>query len=252
MRFEVKVVAAGVAGAADISNDLARTDITTAAFPAVEVGVVELVAVDGRQPDGVSAGVADLEFGEPSVGGGDGCLARRDHVDTLMTPAARARVTPTVDELALRWDRTVDRQRIWMPGVPRFCRFGRVSADGRWHRNQRDRRAEPDLEWRSGLSPASPARKAAPPCGRTVQTHVDVNIVVVPRPVRKYDRGVAGPKLMNVADARRCQNSVRALKAHLDIAEVCMERLVSGSPAAEFPDEGHAASTGSVVALERR
>jgi hypothetical protein len=101
VHFEVKVVAAGVAGTADVSNDLAHTDVTTAAFPTVEVGVVELVAADGGQPDGVSAGVADLEFGEPSARGRDGCSARRDHVDTLMASAAGTRATPTVDELAL-------------------------------------------------------------------------------------------------------------------------------------------------------
>lgn len=31
-----------------------------------------------------------------------------------------------------------------------------------------------------------------------------------------------------------------------------MERLVSGSPAVEFPDVGHTAPAGSVVALQRR
>ncbi len=108
------------------------------------------------------------------------------------------------------------------------------------------------MRWRSGLTPASPARNAPPPRCWSVQTRVDVNIVVVPRPVRKYDRGVPGPELMNVADAWRCQNSVCALKAHLDIAEMCMERVVAGSPAAEFPNENHTASTGSVVTLQRR
>lgn len=78
-----------------------------------------------------------------------------------------------------------------------------------------------------------------------------MKIVVVPGPVRKYDRGVPDPELRNVADAWRCQNSVRAVKAVLDSAEVSMERLISGSSTTEFPDEGHTTPTGSVVALER-
>jgi hypothetical protein len=58
MRFEVKVVTAGVAVAPDRADHLASCDVTSVAFPGVEAHEVELVARFGRQPDDISTELA--------------------------------------------------------------------------------------------------------------------------------------------------------------------------------------------------
>lgn len=142
--FEMKMVAAGVPAAADVSDHVARGDGATRALPTVEVCVVEPLTARGHQPDCVPAEIAALELCLPATHGDDRGSAFGDHIDALMAATARSCIPPIIDEFVA----TTDRTRVERRSLDDLSRGRRVSARGtHWDQHEtRDRETDERAE----------------------------------------------------------------------------------------------------------
>src|SRR4051794_869684 len=129
---EVGGVDRGVAGVADVADDLAGLDPVADLLEAevLEVGVVEAIAARAGDRHHLAAEpLHALEFDDPRGGAADRRVARREDVDPLVMPAAVPRGAPGVLQVARRHAVHRDRQRAWKLFLEKGVVAG-VVADG--------------------------------------------------------------------------------------------------------------------------
>jgi hypothetical protein len=105
------VVTSSVAGAADVTDDVAWRHHPARALPSIEVRVVEALTRRRDKPNRVAAEVAALELGVATANGEHRRAALRGHVDAFMAASARTRVTPTIGVLGRAANRTSTERR---------------------------------------------------------------------------------------------------------------------------------------------